>query len=258
MLDEYIFNAEKQCGIYDEFKQKHKAILTELNTILLEEEGFTFTNKKVKIIKHFPLSIDNSFNEIKKYNCVVSFSISNESIKEHLTYFQKEAEHRYNTWALFGYNNNVKDNMHKLEYDTNQINSYNKEHESRKLNSILSPEDVKLLLQKFEGEEVKKNFLEFYDENNDRIYYNTVYTISVDIQLKFFIHSEGITKTCNTVLLCCEKNKVFHIFYTNGSTFYSNTIINIKCDDNREFISNFSEEYLITKMNNSEITYSKM
>ena len=140
---------------------------------MLEEEGFTFNNKEVKIIKHFPLSIDNSSNEIKNYDTVVSFSISKESIKEHLTYLQKEAEHRYNTWALFGYDN-VKDNMHQLEYDTNQINSYNKEHEGSKLNSILSPEDVKLLLQKFEGKDIVQKFHEFYDKNSDR--YTTLYT----------------------------------------------------------------------------------
>ena len=64
--------------------------------------------------------------------------------------------------------------MHQLEYDTNQINSYNKEHERSKLSSILSPEDVKLLLQKFEGKDIVQKFSEFYDKNNE--YTTTLYT----------------------------------------------------------------------------------
>jgi hypothetical protein len=74
--------------------------------------------------------------------------------------------------------------------------------------------------------------------------FDAIYTISIGLQLKYFIYSEGVAKSCNMFVVCCN-NKEFNVFYTfeTKKPSFSNTLIAFKCGDNEEFISNFSAEY---------------
>jgi hypothetical protein len=82
----------------------------------------------------------------------------------------------------------------KKQYMINQYNITMKEEikrlDSEKLNSILSPENVKYFLQKFDNaDDIRKEFPEFYDKPNNRMMFDAIYTISIGEHLKYFIYS---------------------------------------------------------------------
>jgi hypothetical protein len=189
-----IIEIELQNKIFIEKQQ----IINELNIILNQINGYKYNKKKDKIKKHFCKILNIAYDDINIKN-PHSISLSSKNIHSQLLFIFNEANMRFNFINAL---NNYGCILCKNYYNINSLTLV----------------DLRNLLNKYEGLQIKNKFPEFFI--NNRIMYDTVYTIHAPNNM-YYIHLNK-QKFCNTILVCI-KNKIINIMFDleKDKIFYS-------------------------------------
>jgi hypothetical protein len=179
------------------FLEKHQ-IINELDIILNQTNGYKYNKNKNKIKKHFCKNLNIHYDDINVKN-PHSISLSSKNINDQLLFILNEAKMRFNFIDVLNNNNII---IYKNLYNIN----------------LLTLIDLRNLLNKYEGLEIKNKFPEFFI--NNRIFYDVVYTIYAPNNV-YYIHLNK-QKICNKILVCI-KNKTINIMFDlkKDKIFYS-------------------------------------
>lgn len=182
-----------------------KDILNELKIILNEENGYRYNPSLKKHKKYFAASLDIPFDKHqllvikeKSKNRVVSYSLSSKPIKEQISIDMYLASERvYNLIHYYSDENTLLNCVY-----INNIDYI----------PTLLPMKLRYDLVKYDNKQsIKNKFPDFFNEKDNRQYYDVIYTIKSENNKYKYIDATNETY-CDTILICCN-NKEFNIFW---------------------------------------------
>lgn len=191
-------------NLYFKIINEHLTIAEELNKILKNETKYKYSNKKYKIKKHFPatvLTYDECKEKLNKYECKkVSFSLSSKTINEQITEILDTLNRRINTTTILG-----------------QFNALEIRHNLSKYNNLI---------------DITQKFPEFV--HNERVFFDIVYVIKTENPHFYINHNKNLNKNtfCDSILICCIKNKYHIMFSLDEKNSYYKNLINAQFDEN--------------------------
>lgn len=194
--------------LYEDINNKFTNIRTEIINLFKEKMYNTgkspnsISNYNNKEVKHFPkrkyLSVENVKKIFIKNNKSVSITLLNNSIDDMNIYILNTIDRRINGFKSF-YNIN---NRKILEILWMIENKYDIEFGLSLRNDI----------HKYQGDEIKIVFPEFYNIKNDRIMFDIIYSIKTE-NIHSFIYMENNKQYLCELILICVMNDKYNILF---------------------------------------------
>lgn len=212
----------KEKYIHSQIIQNMKNIKNELFNIFDNNTPIKYIGEKkeAKLKKHFTYTVEANISRLN----------NNENEPSIIEHCNKNKYKEKNNAGIKNPNISICIMSHSLDYcfecfkkdidcivnytdrNHNIINSF--EHLKQFELIHISPKQLQHKLTKINKKnELIKNYPEFYDQKNDRLYYNCIYEFYTQNPDKYFKYSNNKSNMCDIVLVCLNNNE-FSIFFT--------------------------------------------